>query len=57
VFVEVDDIDTHTIPTLSGNLEALDLETRLEVYLVEWRREFSIREWPEAGIDCRYVLM
>jgi hypothetical protein len=30
-----------------------NLETRLEAYLVEWRRELSIREWPEADIDCR----
>jgi hypothetical protein len=28
-----------------------DLETRLEVYLVEWRRELGIRGASETGID------
>jgi hypothetical protein len=28
-----------------------DLETRLEAYLVQWRRQLGIQEWPEAGID------
>jgi hypothetical protein len=27
------------------------LETRLETYLVEWRRGLGIQKWPEAGID------
>jgi hypothetical protein len=32
--------------------EALrDLETRLEAYLVEWRRQVGIQKAPEASID------
>jgi hypothetical protein len=27
------------------------LETRLEAYLAEWRRDLGIQERPEAGID------
>ena len=42
------DLDRNAIQEMLGNLE-----TRLEEYLVEWRRELSIREWPEAGINCR----
>jgi hypothetical protein len=28
-----------------------DLETRLEAYLVEWRRRFDIHDRTEASID------
>jgi hypothetical protein len=41
-------LDRNAIQEVLGNLEA-----RLEAYLVEWRRELSIREWPEADKDCR----
>ena len=27
------------------------LETKLEAYLAEWRRDLGIQERPEAGID------
>jgi hypothetical protein len=40
------DIDDNAIQ------EALrDLETRLEAYLVEWRRQVGIQKAPEASID------
>jgi hypothetical protein len=28
-----------------------DLETRLEAYLVEWRRQLGVQEWSEVSID------
>ncbi len=40
------DVDGNAIDEALSNLE-----TRLESYLVEWRRALGIQEWLEAGID------
>jgi hypothetical protein len=40
------DVDRNTIQEV-----LTDLETRLEAYLVRWRRELGIQKWYEAGTD------
>jgi hypothetical protein len=40
------DVDRHALQEVLG-----DLETRLEAYLVEWRRRFDIQERIQASID------
>ena len=40
------EVDKNAIQEILG-----DLESRLETYLVEWRRELGLRGMSEAGID------
>ena len=40
------EVDRNAIQEILG-----DLETRLEEYLIEWRRELGLRGVSEAGID------
>jgi hypothetical protein len=40
------EVDRNAIKEILG-----DLETRLEAYLVEWRREVGLRGASEGGID------
>src|SRR5215212_6809730 len=40
------EVDRNAIQEILG-----DLETRLEAYLVEWRRELGLRGVSEVGID------
>jgi hypothetical protein len=40
------DVDRHALQEVLGNLE-----TRLEAYLVEWRRRLDIQDRTEVSID------
>jgi hypothetical protein len=40
------DVDRNALHEVLSNLE-----TKLEAYLAEWRRDLGIQERPEAGID------